>query len=360
MQKQTDVLIIGGGFSGVNAAQKLSKGGLSVTLVDRKNYFEVTFAMLRNVADPKLLGDTPRKLYRDFIDGTFIQGAIESMNAQEATLANGDTIRFKRAIIASGSHYPTLPLVKSISAFDYSERHQEMAENHKTLAAAKSVLLIGGGNVGVEFAGEIASAFPDKDITLAHASDTLLDSMKPKAQLKALAQLTAKGVTVKFNRRFKKEGNVYRCSQSNETIQADLVYECIGMKPNTDFLKAELATVLDANGLVKVDSSMNVVGYKNLYALGDCSALDISKHGYLASVQGNMLADSILKAAQGKKVKPYKTPTIAIMAVTGHDTGVAQFPFAVFTAKFIIGLKQKDLGIGEMFKMFGSTPNKLN
>ena len=360
MQKQTDVLIIGGGFSGVNAAQKLSKGGLSVTLVDKKNYFEVTFAMLRNVADPKLLGDTPRKLYRDFIEGTFIQGAIESMNAQEATLANGDTIRFKRAIIASGSHYPTLPLAKSISALDYKERHQEMAENHKTLAAAKSVLLIGGGNVGVEFAGEIASAFPDKDITLAHAGDTLLDSMKPKAQLKALAQLTAKGVTVKFNRRFKKAGDLYLCSQSHETIQADLVYECVGMKPNTDFLKAELAPVLDANGLVKVDSSMNVVGYKNLYALGDCSALDISKHGYLASVQGNMLADAILKAEKGKKVKPYKTPTIAIMAVTGQDTGVAQFPFAVFTAKFIIGLKQKDLGIGEMFKMFGSTPNKLN
>jgi len=359
MNTQTDVLIIGGGFSGVNVAQKLSKGGLSVTLVDRKNYFEVTFAMLRNVASPKMVGDTPRKLYNDFIDGTFIQGSIASMNANEARLENGETIRFRRAIIASGSRYPSLPLAKSVTALDYTARHQELDENHKCLAAAKSVLLIGGGNVGVEFAGEIASAFPNKDITLAHATGTLLDSMKPKAQRKALEQLTANGVKVKFNRRFKQDGDVYRCSQSNETIKADLVYECVGMLPNTEFLKAELSDVLDGKGLIKVDSSMNVVGYKNLYALGDCSALDNVKHGYLASVQGKMLADVILKSDQGKKVKPYKTPTIVVMAVTGHDTGVAQFPFGVTTAKFLINMKQKDMGIGEMYKMFGSKPNQL-
>ncbi|MCJ8311500.1 MAG: FAD-dependent oxidoreductase [Saccharospirillaceae bacterium] len=360
MNNQTDVLIIGGGFAGVNVAHKLSKGGLSVTLIDRKNYFEVTFAMLRNVADPKLLGDTPRKLYSDFIDGTFIQGNIISMNASEVTLENGKSISFKRAIIASGSRYESLPLAKSMTAFDYAERHQEIEENHKLLVSAKSVLLIGGGNVGVEFAGEIASAFPDKIITLAHSTSTLLDSMKPKAQQKALEQLTAKGVKVIFNRRFKKDGDSYKCSLSNDTIQADLVYECVGMKPNTEFLKNELANVLDKKGLVKVDEFMNVVGYKSLYALGDCSALDTLKHGYLSSVQGGMLAKSILTADKGKKVKAYSTPPVVVITVTGRDTGVAQFPFGVFTAKFLINLKQKDMGINNMYKMFGSLPNKLS
>ena len=67
MKKQTDVLIIGGGFAGVGAAQKLAKNGVDVTVVDRKDHFEVTFATLRNVADPKTVGNTPRKLYRDFL-----------------------------------------------------------------------------------------------------------------------------------------------------------------------------------------------------------------------------------------------------------------------------------------------------
>jgi NADH dehydrogenase FAD-containing subunit len=362
MLKQTDVLIIGGGFAGVTTAQKLAKQGMDITLVDRKDYFEVTFAVLRNVAAPKAQGNRSRKLYRDFVEGSFVQGAIESMNDKEAKLANGDVIVFKQAVIASGSRYPSLPLAKSSSQFDYAGRNQEMLAEHASLATAKSVLVIGGGAVGVEFAGEIASAFPDKDITLSHSGEVLLDGMKPKAQEKALEQLTAKGVKVKFNRRFaldkSSEENQYRCSKTNEIIKADKVYTCVGMKPNTEFLQAELANALDDKGLIQVDEFMHVKGYDNLYALGDCAALDNNKHGYLASVQGGMLADAIVKKAKGKKVKPYKTPPLAIVTPTGTDTGVAQMPFGVFTAKFLVNLKQKDLGISNIYKMLGTVPNR--
>lgn len=181
--------------------------------------------------------------------------------------------------------------------------------------------------------------------------------MKPKAQHKALEQLKAKGVNVKLNRRFVKEGDIYRCSKSKETIQADVVYNCVGMVPNTEFLQAELSHVLDQKGLVVVDEFMEVKGYDNLYALGDCAALDENKHGYIAAVQGGMLANAILKQAKGKKVKPYKTPPFAVVTPTGTDTGVAQMPFGVTTAKFFVNLKQKDLGISNIYKMLGSKPN---
>ncbi len=362
MKKQTDVLIIGGGFAGVGVAQKLAKNGVDVTLVDRKNYFEVTFAVLRNVANPKLLGNTPRKLYRDFLNGTFIQATVESMNDKEAKLTNGETIRFNRAVIASGSRYSTLPLAKSNAAFDYSERNQEMLDEHNSLASAKSVLVIGGGTVGVEFAGEIASAFPDKEITLAHASNTLLNSSTPKAQRKALEQLRAKGVKVKFNRRFAKDGDVYRDSKSNETMQPDIAYVCVGMIPNTEFLQAELPEILDDKGLVKVDAFMKVEGYQNLYSLGDCSTLDSRKHGYLAGVQGAHLGDALVNAAQGKSVKPYNNPPVMIVTTTGTDSGVATLPFFGITTTlgFIVNLKQTDMGISNMYKTYGTEPDKLN
>ncbi len=102
---------------------------------------------------------------------------------------------------------------------------------------------------------------------------------------------------------------------------------------------------------------MTVKGYDNLYALGDCTDLDDHKHGYLASVQGGLLADAILRKAQGKKVKEYKTPPVAVVTPTGTDTRVAQILFGVFTAKFIINLKQKDLSIKNMYKMFGAAPD---
>ena len=71
MKKQTDVLIVGGGFGGLATAQKLAENGVDVTLIDRKDYFEVTFATLRNVTNPKMLGNTARKRYADFIKGGF-------------------------------------------------------------------------------------------------------------------------------------------------------------------------------------------------------------------------------------------------------------------------------------------------
>ncbi|WP_298772947.1 NAD(P)/FAD-dependent oxidoreductase [uncultured Shewanella sp.] len=358
MKKQTDVLIIGGGFAGVAAAQKLSQHGMNVILLDRKNYFEVTFAVLRNVTAPKTMGNTPRKYYRDFIHGTFIQACVTSMNEKEAELDNGECIGFQYAIIASGSRYPTLPLAKSHVALDYHARSQELMQSHAQLVAAQSVLVMGGGSVGVEFAGEIASSFPDKAITLAHSSESLLDNMKPKAQRKAHGQLMAKGVTVKLNRKFIQEGEAYRCVKSNESLKVDIAYQCVGMLPNTEFLKAELPDILDNTGLVKVDEYMRVVGFAHLYALGDCAALDSHKHGYIASVQGARLAEQIVKSLQGKKISPYKTPPFAIITPTGTDSGVAQMPFGVTTANFFVNMKQKDMGIRNMYKLYGAVPDK--
>ena len=360
MNNQTDVLVIGGGFAGVGAAQKLAENGVDVTVVDRKDYFEVTFATLRNVTHPKAIGNTPRKHYKDFLKGTFIQGSITSMNDKEAKLTTGETIRFNRAILTTGSRYPTLPLAKSESAFDYDSRGRELLAAHHILISAQSVLVIGGGFVGVEFAGDIASAFPNKEVVLAHATGTLLEQAKPKAQRKALEQLTANGVKVLLNRRFEKDGDVYRDAKSNETLRPDIAYMCVGMVPNTEFLQAELPDILDGKGLIKVDSNMQVQGYENLYALGDCSNLDTSKHGYVARIQGTLLGEMLLKSAAGKQVKPYKTPSFAIITTTGTDSGVAQMPFGTITWNFIVNLKQKDSGIGEIYKAIGTEPDKLS
>ncbi|MEH6477258.1 MAG: FAD-dependent oxidoreductase [Sneathiella sp.] len=360
MSQKTDVLIIGGGFGGVGVAQKLVKKGVDVTLVDRKNYFEVTFAALRNVTSPQKHGNTLRKLYSDFIDGTFIQAGVVSMTDSEVRLDTGEIIKFKQAIISSGSRYPTLPVAKSNSKFDYVERNQEMLNAHETLASARSVLVIGGGVVGVEFAGEISSAFPGKDITLVHSGDRLLGNSEPKTQRKAYEQLIDKGIQIKLNRNFAKNDDVYRCSTSGETIKADIVYECVGMLPNTEFLRPELAEILDGSGFVKVDEFMRVKGHDNLYSLGDCADLDSHKHGYLASVQGGYLAKMLIKTMKGKKVKPYKTPPLVVITPTGTNSGVAELPFAVTTLNLFVNLKQKDLGISNMYKTYGTVPDALN
>ena len=67
MINTTDVLIIGGGFAGVSTAQKLVEKGIKTILVDKKDYFEVTFANLRNLTDPGKTQNRARKRYQDFL-----------------------------------------------------------------------------------------------------------------------------------------------------------------------------------------------------------------------------------------------------------------------------------------------------
>ena len=165
---KTQILIIGGGFAGVTVAQKLEKQGINTLLVDKKDYFEVTYAVLRDVAAPQHTNGKSRKLYKNILNGSFIQGSVIELFANKARLANGENIEFETVVLASGSRYPTLPLAKSDNALSLNQRNVEISNYNRSLTTADNVLIIGGGVVGVELAGEIAFAMPNASVTLAH------------------------------------------------------------------------------------------------------------------------------------------------------------------------------------------------
>lgn len=354
---ETDVLIIGGGFAGVGTAQDLAKNNIKTTLVDKKDYFEVTFANLRNLTDPSKTKNMARKLYKDFLKSHFIQTRVHSLSDSQAELSNGDLIKFKRAIIASGTRYPSLSVAKSNTAFDMKSRNQEFLTQHEKLKLAKSVLVIGGGVVGVELSGEIVSAFPNKTVTLSHGSETLLDGFKSKAQVKAKEQLAKQGVLFEFNRRYQLTDGQYVDQTTGKISDADMVFEAIGARPNNDFLKPHLSDVLNIKGLVKVDHKFAVQGHKTLYALGDIADVGEAKLGYLAKQQGLHLAKIITSDLAGKTSKAYKPNALMALIPTGQNSGVMQLPFAVTTLNVLINIKQKDLFINKIYKEFGTLPN---
>ena len=77
MTMKTQVLIIGGGFAGVATAQKLEKQGIKTTLVDKKDYFEVTYAVLRDVAAPEKTNGQARQYYQDILKGNLYKVALK-------------------------------------------------------------------------------------------------------------------------------------------------------------------------------------------------------------------------------------------------------------------------------------------
>jgi len=357
MKIKTDVLIIGGGFAGVGTAQDLAKNGIKSTLVDQKDYFEVTFANLRNLTDPDKNKNRARKYYKDFLKSDFIQTRVNSLNDQQAELSNGDLIQFKRAIIASGTRYPSMSVAKSNKALTLEKRNQELMTQHEKLKNAATVLVIGGGVVGVELAGEIISAFPDKKVTLSHGGSTLLDGFKPKAQMKAQQQLIQQGVKLEFNRRYQQQGDYYVDINSGEKNYAEMVFEAVGAMPNNEFLKPYLSDILNVKGYVEVDKKFNVLGHKSLYALGDIADVGEAKLGYLAKQQGFHLASIISADIAGKTSTAYKPNKLMALIPTGQNSGVMQLPFAVTTSNLLVNIKQKDLFINKIYKAFGTAPN---
>ena len=357
MKKTTQVLIIGGGFAGVSAAQELEKHGVSTILVDKKNYFEVTFATLRNIAAPEKTKDSARKSYHHFLHGTFIQAGVDKLSATSARLDNGNEITFDKVIIASGTRYPTLPAAKPTNTLDILQRNQEMKDYHQRLINASNVLIIGGGVVGVELAGEIAYAMPKSSITLAHNSNVLLDGFKPKAQQKAHKQLESLGVNVIFNSRFTEHNGSYIDEKSQHSLTPDMVFTATGVLPNNEFLITDFSHILNERGYIKVDDKLAVIGQDNFYALGDIADVGEAKLGYLAQQQGVYLAKSLRKHLANKPTKAYKRNPLMALIPTGQQSGVVQLPFMVTTWNGLVNIKQKDLFVSKMYKSFGTSPN---
>lgn len=348
----TQVLIIGGGFAGVSAAQKLEKQGISTTLVDKKDYFEVTFAVLRDVAAPEKNNGKTRRYYKDILHGTFIQSSVQELKANNAVLDNGDSISFDKVVVASGSRYPSLPIAKSANSSALRERENELASYNEKLQSASSVLIVGGGIVGVELAGEIAYAMPEKRVILAHNSHTLLDGFKAKAQQKALAQLVDLGVEVQFDTRYQKVGDSYEDKTKGKSLTPDISFVATGTTPNNEFLQHNFSHLLNSKGLVEVDANLNVVGQNNFYAIGDIAEVGEAKLGYLAAEQGKYVAKSIVKSLNNKPVNAYKRNPFMALVPTGQKTGVVQLPFMVSTWSGLVNMKQKDLFISKTYDGF--------
>jgi NADH dehydrogenase FAD-containing subunit len=205
----------------------------------------------------------------------------------------------------------------------------------------KGYLVVGGGVVGVELAGELASAAPGKTVRLAHRGSRLMEGLAPRASAVALKHLAALGVEVLLN------------TADARPLAGEVVYETVSPEVNTGFLPPEL---LDSRGRVAVGPGLQVTGRPTWYALGDASAVDDPKHGANAAAQGAYVAAHLLAglAASPRPVKPYPTGKLLAVVPIGRTHGLAQLPFGVVTWKFLVNLKRKDFFVGRYRREFGA------
>jgi len=369
LRSKNRVVVIGGGFAGARVAQEVAKHSnlADVTLIDRKAHFEVTYATLRAMVEPLTIGRRFAKRYVEFVRGDFIQETVADINTKELVLESGRIVPYDYAVIATGSYYRTLPILKPSAPMTLEDRERQFDDELIKVTEAQSILIIGGGTVGVEMAGEIADKFPEKNIRLVHGAERLVDMLKPKASRIAEKELRKLGVEIIFNEILEQadtDKKSFISKATGNSYTADLVYICIGVSIDTEFMKSHYASSLTERGAIKVDQYLRVKGTDKLFAIGDCNDFPEGKLGYLADKQGAFTANNVirlLRAGEPSNVnlKRYKPHSIVSLVTIGRKAGVTELPIGVFQNRLIMSFKQKELFITRALKHVGTVPNAI-
>jgi len=207
------------------------------------------------------------------------------------------------------------------------------------LRLAQRVLIVGGGPIGVETAGEISEVFPDKSVTILESGNRLLMGTSAEAAAHAASVLAARGVEIITGERL--EGSERPAddmsgdgseaiTSSGRVISYDLMMWCTGGRPNTAYMAEDFPEVLDAHGRTMVTPELMVVGQGSLFAVGDVTDLPENKmalhtKGHVKVVEANIRR--LLQESPSPMVSYVPQTGNPLMAVTlGSRTGVSHVP----------------------------------
>jgi len=265
------IVIIGGGYLGTELAKSLEQEA-EVTLIERAPYFVHAPAMIRAVTDPAILERAFIPYDKLLTRGSFVQGTASAIDAQGVTLEDGSRVDGDYVVVATGSRnsLPFKPVDGDVEAL-----REANARVHAQLASAKTVAIVGAGAVGIELAGEIAHAMPDKSIFLVCNTDRLMPD-KPATFGRSLKQkLEAAGVEIIFGA---KAENLERTDEpyagvlnlsSGRELSADLIFPVVGSHANTSLLETLPDIRKSRSGRFATDGWMRPSSLPNVFAAGD-------------------------------------------------------------------------------------------
>ncbi|KAJ7599214.1 FAD/NAD(P)-binding domain-containing protein [Mycena floridula] len=334
------IVIVGGGHGGSTLARALSgklDGSLyHITLIDRRPWSIHLIASLRvNVSDSGNLENTAFLPYDRIFkkaNGTFKQGILRSIEKNESgqggtvVLENKMRIPYDALVLATGSKWEDI--------IDFPDEPQDITNfikgNRENIQKAKDIVLVGGGAIGIELAGEIKDSWPNKPVTIIHGKDLLMNETYPDRFRKAVQnRIERRGVKVirgDFVDEFESKSLTTR---NGHSLDADLVLRTRGPKPNTSFMTSSLGeSSVSSNGKVKVRKTLQLEGHNNIFALGDIVDLPEQSQAMKTDAHAMVVAANVISYLKGNtRMKEYKKGPEIVLITMGKDAGVAYVGF---------------------------------
>ena len=369
MNKPWKVVIIGGGFGGLSAAQSLKSQLVDVTLIDRRNYhlfqpllYQVATGSLSpgEIAAP-LRGVLGKQKNARVLLGNVVDVDPESKHVH---LADGAVVGYDSLIVAAGSQTTYFghnewqdwaPGLKSIEeattirhkilyAFEVAERLSDPVERRAWL----TFVIVGAGPTGVEMAGaigEIARQTLKNDFRSIHPEEAkiiLLDGA-PRVLMpfpedlagKAANSLSKLGVEVKCGamvQHVDKDGLMFASDGKNDSIASKTVIWAGGItaSPLGKLLAGRTRAETDKGGRVKVKPDLTIPNYPDIYVVGDLAS-SVDEQGrplpglaQVAMQGGTYAANAILRDIKGRPAPPpFRYFDKGSLAVIGRAAAVA-------------------------------------
>ncbi len=367
------VVIIGGGFAGLAAARGLEDQDVQVVLIDKHNYH--TFQpLLYQVAtgglEPDSIAFPLRKRFNDVENFYFRLAEVTNVNANKNTIETTiGNLEYDELIIATGSttnffgntniekyamEMKSVPQALNIRSLVLENFEEALLETDlEKRRALMNFVIVGGGPTGVELAGALAEMkkgilpkdYPDLDIrqmkiNLIQSSGELLKGMSNKASAKAEDFLIKLGVDVWKDLRVLDYDGETVTTNGHDHFKAETVIWAAGVKGDS-IAGLEQECLIERANRFKVDEYNKVVGYNNVYAIGDVACMHTQKYSYghpmmaqPAIQQGRLLGKNILAKLKGKKLKPFKYNDKGSMATIGRNKAVVDLPKWKFQGVF--------------------------
>ena len=309
------VVVIGGGFAGAYIARRLEKY-FSVTLIDTKDYFEFTPGILRTIVHPKHMKKI-QVLHKHYLSQTkFVHGEVKEFTTKEVILGK-KKIPYDYLFVCSGSRYNMPIKEKNIIL---PNRGDTLRKAHGAVLAARNILIVGGGVVGVELAAEIVDFFPEKEVLLLHGKNVLLERCPVKAQDYVENYLKKRKVEIMYNQRMEKQDGNLLFTDAGRKIHAELCFLCTGIVPNTDFFQKHFSSSLNDKKQIKVEHTLQMKGQKTIFVVGDLNDICEEKTAQSAEKQAFVAVQNIFALEKGEKLYSYHTlPKVMVISLGRFD-----------------------------------------
>lgn len=360
------VVIVGGGFGGLQLVNKLKKSNLQVVLVDKNNFHQF-LPLIYQVAsagiEPSSIAFPYRNIYKnrteDFYfrmaearqvdyDNKILQTSIGKIEYDYLVLAAGTVPNF---FGNKNIEYAAMPMKNISEAIGL--RNALLSNFERAITCSKeeekrellNVVIVGGGATGIEIAGALSEMkrfvipkdYPelnpeDLHIYLVEASDKLLQGMTPKSSKESAEFLEGLGVKVILGKKVSDYKDRQVFFENGETIPTRTFIWTSGVTA------ARVGTMdnekVGRGGRILVDEFNKVKGCEHIFSIGDqcLQTTDVAfpnGHPQLAQVaiqQGTLLAENFRRMEKGERLIPFKYKDLGSMATIGRNCAVVDLP----------------------------------